>query len=309
LPNQAGRDFLPKKLKCFISFSANEKIKPLAELLLQRNILVEDAFSLPDNSYPIYDAISERIRQADFIIVLLSLEHPNSNVFYELGFAKALDKPIFLIINDSGVIPPELSELVYVRASPKDINVISFTLDKFLNNLNRGTLRTLLKQKDFHKNIEITNIYSEKHTHLPSSVPQNEVMAIERITELLSRQKIIFETGVAFGSKIADISLWVDSLESNLGNPILMEIKIGHLTEKSLKLAEDQLIKLIQNTNARIGLLIYGDKDNRHFASSKLLSPLIIRFEYRDFISKLSKCPLDLIILSERDRMAHEGDE
>jgi hypothetical protein len=144
---------------------------------------------------------------------------------------------------------------------------------------------------------------------LPSSVPQTEAVAIENITNLLSRQKIIFDTEKHFGSKIADIALWVDSLESSLGNPILVEIKIDHLTEKTLELAELQLEKLIRSTNARVGLLVYGDRDGRRFGSSKLLSPLIIRFEYRDFISKLSKCPLDLIILSERDRMAHIGDE
>ena len=62
-----------------------------------------------------------------------------------------------------------------------------------------------------------------------------------------------------------DMALWLDEVESSLGNPLLVEVKLGRLTESKIAQAEDQLRSYIVKTHARAGLLVYLDRQGHRF--------------------------------------------
>jgi len=103
----------------------------------------------------------------------------------------------------------------------------------------------------------------------------------------------------------ADMALWVESLDSIFGNPILVEFKMGNLSSGRLKRAEEQLRYYLRVTNAKAGLLIYQDNRGKRFKPSEPKWPLVICVDSRDFVSMLSEKPLAQIILSERYRVMH----
>jgi GTP cyclohydrolase II len=108
--------------------------------------------------------------------------------------------------------------------------------------------------------------------------------------------------------KGVDMALWIDSLESSLGNPILVEIKMSCLTEDQLKIAEDQLRRYLTTTNSRSGLLLYLDREKKRFRRATLGMPLIIRLDIRDLINELRTKTLSRVLLSERNAMVHQGE-
>tara|TARA_R110000782_G_scaffold102483_5_gene189508 strand:+ start:12226 stop:12609 length:384 start_codon:yes stop_codon:yes gene_type:complete len=62
----------------------------------------------------IMDQVIASIRRADYVVADLSGRNPN--VFYELGFAHALDKPSVLLVRDLNDVPFDLRDqrvLVY----------------------------------------------------------------------------------------------------------------------------------------------------------------------------------------------------
>lgn len=77
-------------------------IKPIVEGLGHKCIRVDNIFQVGSILKDIY----ESIRNADYIIADISL--PNPNVYYELGFAHALNKKVILITKQIESLPFDL---------------------------------------------------------------------------------------------------------------------------------------------------------------------------------------------------------
>jgi hypothetical protein len=76
----------------------------------------------------------------------------------------------------------------------------------------------------------------------------------------------------------ADLAVWIEELENYaLGNPLLVEIKAGNLTQESIHSAEIRLRSYVEKTHGRSGLLIYWDRQNREFPPVGKGWPLIFR--------------------------------
>lgn len=294
-----------KKLKrCFISASADLDIKPLLRFLRQKRIDAYDAFSISyaDTMMPL---VEKEISNSDFMIAVVSLKASSPNVFYEIGFARAAKKPIFLIIQDEGLVPTLLKDLAYVRAAVNDLEVIDYVLAKFLSK-HKHRIKRRPKIVEFPKaKPHLKPLESDFESLLRQGT---EMDIISHVANLLKSEGVVLNLSQGPKDKGSDMSLWIDSLESSLGNPILVEVKTGRLSDSALARAEHQLRRSIQNTNASAGLLVYADRRGRHFKPSKFKLPLVIRLDLRDLVEKLSEHPIDYILLSERNRIAHSGE-
>jgi nucleoside 2-deoxyribosyltransferase len=102
-------------------------LKPLQKHL---PVAVDRADELPFTRSPIYDRIMEAIAKADVIIADLSGRNPN--VFYELGYAHALQKNVVPISRDE--LPFDVRGFFTIRYDPDDLQ----SLEK--------KVKTLLKQ-------------------------------------------------------------------------------------------------------------------------------------------------------------------
>jgi hypothetical protein len=295
-----------KANKCYIAASANDdlllRIKHYLEV---REIDVTDAYSLELSETSLIVQTESKIKRSTFFVAIISLVEPNPNVFYELGIARAMCKPAFLIIRDKGNLPTSIAEMNYVRASTTNLETIFYSLDKFLNVVVGKSKQKKVCTSDYDIPLEIKGIEIEE-TEQQFVLPKNEKQLVEDIKTLFDKQGIVYFIE-KLDNKRVDMSLWVDSLEKSIGNPILVELKAGRLTEAIICEAEQKLIESIKTVHGRGGLLIYSDSNGRHFKRSKWQSPLIIRIDFKELLS--ANVPVDLVILSERNQIVHQSGE
>lgn len=289
--------------KCFISAPAGLNIDALISLLESKGVLAFDAYMVWHDDIP--SSVEEEIENSDFLVAAFSPNMPNANVLYEIGFARGAKKPIFLVVQDEGTIPRFLKDTVYVRASLDNRQLISFYMDKFLSKYKKGVKKRIARSKESRAR-KLDRSYLEEQ--LRSIREQGtEMDFLSFVRDLFRSQGFVVDTSHEISEKGADMSIWVDSLESSFGNPILVEFKMGNLSEPLLERAEAQMRRYLDKTNVRSGLLIYFDRRRHRFNRSKLRVPLVIRLDIYDLVEKLAKHPIDRVLLHERNRVAHGG--
>jgi hypothetical protein len=295
-----------KFTRCFISAPVDVSISPIMSLLKSKGISVSDFYSLGVTSDS--TSVESEISKADFVIAILSYGS-SQNVFYEIGLAKGLKKPIFLIVADESYVPYFLKENVYVKTDLIDSEILSYRLNQFLleqKKLPKESVKTptVGKKRQPSQNKEY---FAELRSQLTSLETEcNGIKFSNLLEDILRHQGFVVESSQGPDVR-ADMSIWIDSLEKTLGNPILIETKCGELSESRLDQSEMQLREILKRSNLRSGILIYLDRNGRRFESSKFAVPLIIRFEIFDLIKRLSEETLDCVLLKERNKIAHGG--
>ena len=176
-----------------------------------------------------------------------------------------------------------------------------------INDMNWNVRKTVKNQlKRF--NILTSSDYYKKLGQLRER--GNEIDIQKLIATIFIDMGIVFKESPIMEKNIRpDFSLWLDSLEGVFGNPILIEIKIGSLTEKKLLFAEKQLYSNLIKTNAKAGIILYLDRGDKKFPIKTFFQSNIIRIEISDLINSLNELTLEEILLRERNRLAHLRDD
>jgi hypothetical protein len=68
---------------------------------------------LVGNHGNILDVVEQRIRQADVVIADMSTR--NANVFYEIGYARAVGRPTVLLCRNTDTVPFDLQSINYIK--------------------------------------------------------------------------------------------------------------------------------------------------------------------------------------------------
>ena len=288
--------------KCFIAAPAGLNVDTLISLLESKGIIAFDAYTMWRDKIP--PSVEEEIEDSDFLVAVFSPKTPNANVLYEIGFARGAKKPIFLVVQDEGAIPKFLKDAVYFRASLDDRQLISFYLDQFLSKYKKVVRERIPRLRKASMKIERAYLEERLKDIKEQGTEMDFLLLVE---DLFRSQGFVVDTSHGMEEKGADISIWADSLESSFGNPILIELKMGNLSETFLERAEAQMRRYLSKTNTRSGLLIYFDRKGRHFNRSKLQLPLVIRLDIYDLIQRLAEHSIDRVLLHERNRVAHGG--
>jgi hypothetical protein len=152
--------------------------------------------------------------------------------------------------------------------------------------------------------VETLDIIKKSSTLLSKQNP-SETEIIPFLLALFKKEGAIVSQYSGPSDHGVDMALWIDSAANSLGNPILIEVKIGHITESRLSTTEEELRRYLIATNVQSGLLLYLDFDMKHLPRSIIDTPLIIRLDIRELIIQLEKQSLVRILLSERNAMVH----
>ena len=100
-------------LTAFISHSAKRDVSSLRRLLDDAGVRVRDSFGVPSASL-IREGVASDIQEADFVLAVLDTEA--ARIFFEIGFATALHKPILLIAEPGTSLPFDLAQHRLVTA-------------------------------------------------------------------------------------------------------------------------------------------------------------------------------------------------
>ena len=122
----------PKRF-CFVLMPFSDDFKDIYEIAIKEACRNGGAYCerVDDQDFhetSIFQRIINQISQADFIIADMSGK--NANVFYEVGYAHALDKPTVLLTNNASDIPFDLKHFPHLVYDRNQIAILREMLTK-----------------------------------------------------------------------------------------------------------------------------------------------------------------------------------
>lgn len=292
-------------MKAFIISTKNNTINLIKKLLNDLNIESQDIYDIPSDYSFIEDEVNEKIKNADFVIAII--EELDANVFYEIGLSKGLGKPVFFIVNKNVKLPVSMTNMTHITSSLNDKNLIKKSLSKFIDEINFQGDNNIKKLKKFNleSKLRIKNFSTIKQ-QIEKIRNEGTEKDLENITQKLFNmlnKKIVFNS--IKQNKGVDYAIWVDELQYTIGNPIFIELKYGKLSENYIYNAEKQLVKNLEKTDTQAAILLYLDKNGNKYENKFHISPLVLRFDYEDFINGLEEKGFIELILNRRNAIAH----
>ena len=300
------------KLKCFISYSHNTDISTIKNVLIDNNVEVFDIYdiSLGDSIQKILKA---KLRQSDFALFIIS--NDSRNILYEMGVCEGMGKKHFVLIDEDVEVPFYVENKLFQRAKLSDKSFIELSIKNILKELKknrRSRSKTKIQgeysyDEEIKKRLEfhLNHIKYFRDREANNSNGKDLELLIEEIFRTI---KLNYVKNFSSSDKGVDFALWSNELSRVIGNPIIVEIKHGTLSEKAIKNAEYQIKRYTEKSDARLALLLYLDNNNNRFKTHSSLNPLIISYDIEDFVNDLTNHRFENIILSQRNRIAHGVD-
>ncbi len=306
-----------KNLKCFISSSHNVDTTSIKNVLAENSVETFDLydFSIGDS---IQQILKRKIKEADFAIFIITDNNPN--VIYEMGVCEGLGKQHFILLDKDLKVPFYIENKLFIRTDVNDFEFTKNSISKLLFDIKKKTKPYYSKQKDkFKKAIEYhTDTKSQLRDILPeiqglrNYTGENRANSarngfkMEDITakvfNILKLNYVENNTNKDIG---IDFALWSDDLGKILGNPIIFELKYGRLNKNRLENAENQIRNYIEISDAKVGVLLYLDTENKRHKIKSSLYPLIISYDLEDFVNELIDSSFETLMLNQRNKIAH----
>jgi hypothetical protein len=191
--------------------------------------------TLPDEEPQLGRTIAEKIieviKQSDAVVIVVSKGSPN--IYYELGIAFPLDKPLLLLVSDQLQVPSDLSGINYLRFNSRSLSdAFDF---KIRQNLSNSIHHYKWRFEDINSQHQIIPNYT---IHLPFrhfDINQQDPLArankfeewLVDIASEISGWDVIQKNHR--GSDVGyDFAVWNnidDTILSALGNPIIFDAK------------------------------------------------------------------------------------
>jgi hypothetical protein len=292
--------------KCFISAPVKTDTSVLRDALEARGVAWRDAVSAqPGGS--ILDTIESAICDSDFVCVALSATTGVQNVLFEMGLARGLKRPLLVFAESAGSIPMHLQDVTYAKANITDKSAVDFYLDAFLQHASskpsprRATSST--KKKTARQIAWASRAL--RHVEESAAGPRQRSEALEDLVARLFAAAGFVVSRRPGPDAGVDMAVWIDELDSTIGNPLIVEIKTGRLTERALKDTQDQLRSFFPRVHARAGLIVYHDIKGNTFRSEQLTWPFVFWFSIQELIELVRNRRLATEMLRRRNTLVH----
>lgn len=297
-------------MRCFLSYSFATDISVIKKILTENNISYVNPTENLEYGNAIIQTIGRQIKDSDFVIAVLD---DSTNVPFEIGLAMGGKKPIFIIIPDKNKneLPLFLTATTYTLGKPTDYGKIKYSFDLFLRNLPfkrdkivSEVLEVKQKTKKEHKGKTLTTDYVQSL----SNVDNIRGLEFENfIGELFQKLELdIFAQNRTKEKDFqADFSLWIDELNSKIGNPIIVETK-STSDPHTLSGAVTKLSDYLKKYNSKVGLLIYNNPSGTQFNNLFSYAPLVISISIQELLQQLTKKTLPEILIHLRNKAVHK---
>jgi hypothetical protein len=297
-----------ERLKCFISASYETDTSQIKNILAECNV---DTFDLYDLSIgeSIQTILKRKIRLADFALFIISSE--NTNVIYEMGVCEGIGKQHFIIVEKDYNTPTYIENKLFIRANLHDKAFLKMSIQNILQAIEKNVpKRRKATPENNTEKLSYSNDVKEKlrsyRNELLNMRKIGHGLELEHVIEKVIKSiKLNYVKNSINVDKGVDFALWSDELGKIIGNPILIEVKYGSLSNSAINNAGIQLRSYIEKTDAKVAILIYLDKSGQRFKIQSSLNPLLIVFDAEDFVNDLLYQSFENLILEQRNKIAH----
>jgi hypothetical protein len=260
-----------------------------------------DASNLAPGSAPLADSIQDQISRADIVIAVVEGTNRDRPVLFELGLARGLGKRTVVIAPPRVNLPSELTGIPTIRLDPRR---------------REGLVRALQRAMDLPVKTGTLSDLTFPSRPLGSSAE----LYLQRFQQLISSaygaadlQKLLAEALTATGAVVElsersdaddrpDLILWHNDLESTLGNPILVEIKVNMPDPVA---ASRQLARYMAETGTNWGLLLFAAGSPSSTSITKSLASGVLPIAIGQLLTDLIYETLPQVITRERNRVMH----
>jgi len=270
---------------CFVIAPAELPVGPFLEQLRQEGVepfFISDFLKRPGSSV---SQTRSAFKTVDFIIAFLAHSHSLPNLYFEIGFAMGVGRPLLAFASPGVQIPVDL-----VRARIKRID-----LSNLANVL--PDIQAFLAPKEKSEIVGFAETKSESSRPRPRLRGANLKIEVARVRGLLrsgqfseaesALSKLLSDVGWTVvearpnvRTRAPDLAVWIDEVEKEIGNPIAVEVR-SSLEPIGLDAAVAQLSRYLSNANAKAGIVLYGGPplrlQQRNIAQS---SPPIFAFSF-----------------------------
>jgi hypothetical protein len=289
--------------RCFVSGPQGVETQTLTKMLVERGIDVTTPWIAKPTAM-ISQEILGLIAEADFMACVIGPGR-NEHVMYELGVARSLGKPAFIVLAGAS-LPLDISGIYVHAVDPGKIAEARDDLDRFLRNakapppISAEPLSGKAVDLNWARK-ELTNIRSGG---VNARGPIFEYL-VQRIFEAAGAEVTPTDQAGQDGRGEIDFIVWLNEVVFDVGGPILVECKVLRGGSGSvIKNAEayvHRLAKAVNETDASLALLIF-DHDRPHTPPSLFETPQVLSIAIEDLLDGLEKGTLEADMLRRRRR-------
>lgn len=302
---------------CFVIAPAGIEIAQLLEALRRSRFepfFISDFLLSGEHSA---SQIRSAFKSVDFVIVLLFQGRALENVFFELGFALGVGRPIF-VFSDYHVKLPEAFrglQVHYLHPNALVETVVS-------------TVAHLWEP------VAVSDVRGADAPRVASPIAKGPRVPREKLRTALDGLRSAYENSVGFPAgqqfqaqltdvfasagatvvegpprsrrrdHVPDLALWIDDVQKVIGNPIAVEIK-SPLYEEDLDDAITRLAASLPSIGAKAGILIHDNPHLRQRHPVIRTAPLIFLFSVPELIEVLENKTFASTLKNLRNSAVH----
>ena len=216
--------------RAFLAATAHSRLEPIKDELRKRGIESCTPYEFPVMGMSLGEHLKKVIRESDLVVGVVGLEPP-TQLFFALGIARGLEKPILVIATPKfGDLFPLLAAGTVVRAEPDNRQAIGFALDQILAAAGRRPQRRSKQVSPEHALGSEADMYLGLLRKRGSEL--SELQMRELVGDLLEAAGVSIVIRNSSSEQGVDFAVWSDDLEGIVGNPLLVEVKM-HVTGRT----------------------------------------------------------------------------
>ncbi len=256
----------PRKKRVFIAASSAD-VAQVRRAMRESDL---DGVTLEDDATPgtsWVDSLHRCVTGADVVIGIMGGQRPNTNVFFELGVASALNKPTLLFIAPDypiDLIPP--SGLPYLRMDLQNRDALLFGLQQVASLSSRDVGRRTAASVTTRP---IGAFADQLLARLPQADPREFVDLIDAAIKISGVPTIA--RGDGGQGKGVNFAIWSSDLEPTVANPLLIECKLDMHGQSAVDAAIGRMVRALNPIPNGFGIVLYRDLSEQ----SEAISPSI----------------------------------
>ncbi len=280
---------------CYVAAPAGMPLPGLFGIL-DKLAVTHNEFSLAESSS---DALNQVFAESDFVLGYLPAETELSSTYFELGYAAALGKPLFLIVEHGADFPVYLRQFPYVLGKQDEPSILSMHMQAFLKHFRP-------QQKGVEKSEQKRPPNLTKEREIYESLLKSGGMGRSAYFEQLLWD-VLNKSGFTAASVSVDeqfeIAMWIDGLEPIVSNPILIKgiWSLQNVHENTITGFQEQ----IEKCRAQFGIIVYFVTNTLKKTESHRSWPPILVLSLGELIDLVASRKLASEIVSYRNDVVH----
>lgn len=247
-------------LNCYISSSQLVDTTPLRSLLIELGVTPIAIDEMPTAGQAIVQTLESWLRNTSFVCAVLPVDQ-SANIFFEIGLAQGLGRPVFIIAEEGAEIPVSVQLLPHLTSSLGDRESIRFHLEAFIASLGRRSHKLSAAAASIvsapARSYGGGEAIAIAPRHNPRSTLKHEQEVADLLTSVSTQVTLSAQVGEQFE---ADMLIWLRDLDIGQGGPVLVELK-SSAKEMFPERALHQITRALAAARLRAAILITGAPD------------------------------------------------